>query len=93
MIISIRKKGIDIVICSFIIIDFAGRCQLTEFNEVLINDNRGYLLDIAIEQHCSCKMNEHDRPNRVKLNNNRKSHVIKINEKLEQSKVPIRSSK
>jgi len=76
------KKCINIVMCTYRLINYVASCQLTEHDEVIINNHRGYLVDLEIERYCKCKLNKYDKPNHTILNNMRKSHVIKFNEKV-----------
>ena len=64
------------------LINYVASCQLTKCDEVIMNDHRGYLVDLEIERYCKYKLNKYDKPNHTILNNIRKSHIIKFNEKV-----------
>ena len=78
------SKCIDVALCTYGLIDYIEGCQLTECDEILMNDHRGYVLDINVERFCSCGVNKYDRPNRTLLDNARKQHVHTFNEKVDE---------
>ena len=55
---------------------------MVECDEVILNNHRGYLVDIEIERYCQCKLSKHDKPRHTILNNTRKNHVKVFNEKV-----------
>ena len=79
------KKFIDVVMRAHGLIDYVAGCQLIEYDEVIINNHREHLLNIEIESCCQCKLNKNDQPNHTILNNTRKSHVLKFNEKVNEA--------
>ena len=46
--------------CSLGLIKFIDGCQMTECDEVIIIDHRGYLINIEIEKYCSHVLNKDD---------------------------------
>ena len=76
------KKCIDVVMYTYGLIDYVAGCQLIECDEVIMNDHRGYLVDLEIERYYKCKLNKYDKPNHTILNNTRKIHVLKFNKKV-----------
>ena len=42
-------KCIDIVMCTYRLAEFISGCQIVECDEVILNDHRGYLVDVEIE--------------------------------------------
>jgi len=64
------------------LIDYVASYQLTECDEVIMNDHRGYVVDLEIKRYCKCKLNKYDKLNHTILNNTRKSHILKFNEKV-----------
>ena len=66
------------------VIDYIARCQVTECDEVILNDHRGYLIDIEIERYCETIISEYDKPNRTVLKHTRKSHVKYFNDKVDE---------
>jgi hypothetical protein len=77
-----RTKCIDVVFCTYRLIEFVSGCQMTECDEVILNDHRGYLVDIEIERYCQCKLNKFDRLNHTILDNTRKSHMERFSKKI-----------
>ena len=75
------SKCIDAALCTHGLIDCIEGCQLTECDKILMNDHRGYILDVNVESFCSCGVNKYDRPNRTLLDNARKHHMHTFNEK------------
>ena len=57
---------------------------MVECNKVMLNDYRGYLVNLEIEQYCQCKLSKHDKPRHTMLNNTKKSHVEKFNKRVNQ---------
>ena len=53
-------KCIDIIMCTYGLIEYVAGCQLIECDEVVLNDHRGYLLDIKVERYCQCKLNKYN---------------------------------
>ena len=47
-----------------------------------MNDFHGFILDIAIERYCQCRLNDYDKPNHTILNNSKQSYKELFNEKL-----------
>ena len=76
------SKCIDVVMCTYGIIDYISGCQLTECDKVIINDHRGYLVDIEIERYCETTISDYDKLNRTVLKHTRKSHVQQFNDKV-----------
>ena len=70
--------------CTHGLLDCIAGCELTEFDEVTMNDHRGFLVDLEIERCCTCGLSKCDKPNHSMLNNERKIHVEKFNEKLDE---------
>jgi len=75
-------KCIDIVMCTYGLVEFISGCQMVEYDKVILNDHRGYLVDIEIERYCQCKLSKYDKPCHTILNNTRKNHVKVFNEKV-----------
>jgi len=78
------SKCIDIVMSTYGVIDYITGCQVTECDEVILNDHRGYLIDIEIERYCETIISEYDKPNRNMLKHTRKSHVKYFNDKVDE---------
>ena len=57
---------------------------MVECDEIIMNDHRGYLIDIEIERYCQCKQNTYDKPRHTILDNAKKSHVAKFNKRVEE---------
>lgn len=76
------SKCIDVVLCTYGLVDYIEGCQLTECDEILMNDHRGYIVDINVKSFCNSRLNKYDRPNRTMLDNARKRHVQDFNEKV-----------
>ena len=76
------KKCIDVVLCTHGLLEYISGSQMVECDEVIINDHRGYLLDLEIERYCKCKLSKYDKPRHTILNNNKTSHVEIFNEKI-----------
>ena len=47
-----------------------------------MNDDKEDLLDIEIKRYCQYKLNKYNQANYTILNNTRKSHTLKFNEKV-----------
>ena len=75
-------KCINIVLCVHRLIKCIADCQMVKCDEVVINDHRGYLVDLEIERYVQCKLSKQDKPRHAMLNNNKKSHVVAFNEKV-----------
>ena len=75
-------KCIDIVLCSYGLLKYISGCQIVECDEVILNDHRGYVVNLEIERYCQCKLSRYDNPKHASLNNTKKSHVDKFNEKV-----------
>ena len=75
-------KCIDVVLCSYGLLEYISGCQIVECDEVILNDHRGYVVDLEIERYCQCKLSRYDNPKHASLNNTKKSHVDKFNEKV-----------
>ena len=75
------KNCIDIVMHACGLIDHIDGCKLTKCDEIIINDHRGYLVDVEIERCCDCKLNKYDSPNHPFLNNTRKIHIKNFKKK------------
>jgi hypothetical protein len=72
-------KCIDAVFCTYGLIEFISGSQMVECDEIIMNDHRGYLIDIEIERYCQCKPNTYNKPRHTILDNAKKSHVAKFN--------------
>ena len=79
---KIGKHCIDAVMCTCGLIEFIEGCQLTECDEIIMNDHRGFIVDVAIERYCQCRLNAYDKPHHAILNNSKQSHKDLFNEKL-----------
>ena len=53
-----RSKCVNVVPCACGLVDHIEGCQHTECDETLINNHRGYLVNINIEKFCNSKLNE-----------------------------------
>ena len=49
---KIGKNCIDVVMYTYGLIEFIDKYQLIECDEIIINDYRGFIVDIAIELFC-----------------------------------------
>ena len=79
---KIGKHCIGAVMRACRLIEFIEGCQLTECDEIIMNDHRGFIVDVAIERHCQCRLNAYDKPHHAILNNSKQSHKDLFNEKL-----------
>ena len=64
---------INFVAASTKIIEYIDGCQITDYNEVIIIDYRGYLLDIQLEDYFRIKENMIDKLDTSKLNSHKLS--------------------
>ena len=66
---KIRKNYIDAIMCTHRLIEFIKGYQLTECDEIIMNDYYGFITDVAIEQYYQRRLNNYDKPNHTILNN------------------------
>ena len=76
------SKCIDVAFCTYGVFNYVVGCQQTECDEIIMNDHRGYLIDIDLEGFCNMTLNKYDKPNKRILDNARKSHVEIFNDKV-----------
>ena len=60
------KNCIDAALCTYGVIQFIEGCQMTECDEIILNDHRGYIVDINIEEYYNVKLNEYDKSRKDK---------------------------
>ena len=66
------------------LIEFIDRCKMTDYNDILILDYRGYLIDAYLEDYFNLQIQNIDAIINSKINHRKLTYQTKFIEKLEE---------
>ena len=65
---------IDSIAATLGTMDYADRCKLLRYNDIIESDHQSYAVEVAIEDYFNDKLCEWDNMNKTMLNPARRSH-------------------